>query len=57
MIMIVRVKEQPLALSMFTVFFLLKEELITSEGHEEMDDPWPLCPTIGPLSFLSQEIC
>ncbi len=36
---------------MFTVFFT-KKELYTGEGCVEMDIPWQLCRTIGPL--LSQ---
>ena len=27
----------------------VKKELITSEGHVEMNDPWQLCRIIGPL--------
>ncbi len=27
-----------------------------SQGRVEMDDPWQLCRTIGPLTFHSQEI-
>ncbi len=38
---------------MFTVFLFYKEkELLTGEGCVEMDIPWQLCRTIGPL--LSQ---
>ena len=36
--------------------FLSTKELITSEGCVEMDSPWQLCRTIGPLSLHSQEI-
>ncbi len=39
---------------MFTVFLFYKEkELSTGEGCVEMDIPWQLCRTIGPL--LSQK--
>ncbi len=42
---------------MFTVFLLYKEkELFTGEGCVEMDIPWQLCRTIGPLTLHSQEI-
>ena len=38
---------------MFTVFYFYKEkELLTGKGFVEMDIPWQLCRTIGPL--LSQ---
>ncbi len=38
---------------MFTVFLFYKErELLTGEGYVEVDIPWQLCRTIGPL--LSQ---
>ncbi len=36
--------------------FSIKKELVTSEGCVEMDIPWQLCRTIGPLTFHSQEI-
>ncbi len=43
--------------SMFTVFLFYKEkELFTGEGCVEMDIPWRLCRTIGPLTLHSQEI-
>ncbi len=42
---------------MFTVFLFYKEkELLTGEGCVEMDVPWQLCRTIGPLTLHSQEI-
>ncbi len=42
---------------MFTVFLFYKEkELLTGEGCAEMDIPWQLCRTIGPLTLRSQEI-
>ncbi len=38
--------------SMFTVFLSYKEkELLTGEGCVEMDIPWQLCWTIGPLTL------
>ncbi len=40
---------------MFTVSFF-KNELYTGEGCVEMDIPWQLCRTIGPLTLHSQEI-
>ncbi len=40
----------PFKHSMFTVFLFYKEkELFTGEGCVEMDIPWQLCRTIGPL--------
>ena len=42
---------------MFTVFLIYKEkELLIGEGCVEMDIPWQLCRTIGPLTLHSQEI-
>ena len=42
---------------MFTVFLFYKEkEQFTGEGCVEMDIPWQLCQTIGPLTLHSQEI-
>ncbi len=37
--------------SKFTVFLFYKgkKELFTGEGCDEMDIPWQLCRTIGPL--------
>ncbi len=49
----VRVACQLVKHSMFTVFLFFKQkELFTGEGCVEMDNPWQLCRTIGPL--LSQ---
>ncbi len=39
---------------MFISLFSIKKELITIEGRVEMDDPWQLCRTIGPLLKHSQ---
>ena len=33
-----------------------EKELYTGEGCVEMDIPWPLCRTIGPLTLHSQEM-
>ncbi len=33
-----------------------EKELFTGEGCVEMDIPWQLCRTIGPLTLHSQEI-
>ncbi len=42
---------------MFIVFLFYKEkECLTGEGCVEMDIPWQLCRTIGPLTLHSQEI-
>ncbi len=49
------VAKQLANISMFTVFLLLKNSYITSKGCVEMDIPWQLCWTIGPLTFYSQE--
>ncbi len=38
--------------SMFTAFLYKEKELLTGEGCVEIDIPWQLCRTIGPL--LSQ---
>ena len=43
--------------SIFTVFLFYKEkELLTGEECVEMDTPWQLCRTTGPLTLHSQEI-
>ncbi len=40
-----------------THFLFLKEkELFTGEGCVEMDNPWQLCRTIGPLTLHRQEM-
>ncbi len=36
--------------------FYKEKELFTGEGCVEMDIPWKLCRTIGPLTLHSQEI-
>ncbi len=46
----------PHILRLYVALFMKEEELYTGEGYVEMDIPWQLCRTIGPLTLHSQEI-